>query len=83
MRPCSLMSEMENPSGSARDSIRALDVEPHSKEREKANSAVVQVVQLEGPLERLSDCRTVPYLRFFLVRNEEAGGSNPLSSTRF
>jgi len=44
---------------------------------------VVQVVQLESPLERLSDCRTVPYLRFFLVRNEEAGGSNPLSSTRF
>jgi hypothetical protein len=42
---------------------------------------VVQVVQLESPLERLSDCRTVPYLRFFLVRNEEAGGSNPLSST--
>ena len=46
-------------------------------------SPVVQVVQLESPLERLSDCRTVPYLRFFLVRNEEAGGSNPLSSTRF
>ena len=51
------------------------------REREKANSPVVQVVQLEGLLERLSDCRTVPYLRFFLVRNEEAGGSNPLSST--
>src|ERR1700676_1658519 len=46
-------------------------------------SPVVQVVQLESPLERLSDCRTVPYLRFFLVRNEEAGGSNPLSSTIF
>src|SRR5580693_9791862 len=45
-------------------------------------SPVVQVVQLESPLERLSDCRTVPYLRFFLVRNEEAGGSNPLSSTK-
>jgi hypothetical protein len=53
------------------------------RQREKANSPVVQVVQLESPLERLSDCRTVPYLRFFLVRNEEAGGSNPLSSTRF
>jgi len=51
------------------------------RQREKANSLVVQVVQLESPLERLSDCRTVPYLRFFLVRNEEAGGSNPLSST--
>ena len=48
-----------------------------------ANSPVVQVVQLESPLERLSDCRTVPYLRFYLVRNEEAGGSNPLSSTIF
>ena len=45
-------------------------------------SPVVQVVQLESPLERLSDCRTVPYLRFFLVRNEEAGGSNPISSTK-
>src|SRR5271167_3454121 len=53
------------------------------RQREKANSPVVQVVQLESPLERLSDCRTVPYLRFFLVRNEEAGGSNPLSSTIF
>jgi hypothetical protein len=50
--------------------------------KKKANSPVVQVVQLESPLERLSDCRTVPYLRFFLVRNEEAGGSNPLSSTK-
>src|SRR5690242_12935552 len=52
------------------------------RQREKANSPVVRVVQLESPLERLSDCRTVPYLRFFLVRNEEAGGSNPLSSTK-
>ena len=49
--------------------------------KKKANSPVVQAVQLESPLERLSDCRTVPYLRFFLVRNEEAEGSNPLSST--
>src|SRR5690349_6078577 len=52
------------------------------RQRGKANSPVVRVVQLESHLERLSDCRTVPYLRFFLVRNEEAGGSNPLSSTR-
>src|SRR4029077_14251776 len=52
------------------------------RQREKANSSVVRVVQLESPLERLSDCRTVPYLRFFLIRNEEAGGSNPLSSTK-
>jgi hypothetical protein len=25
----------------------------------------------------------VPYLRFFLVRNEEVVGSNPISSTKF
>src|SRR5271169_2521894 len=53
------------------------------RQREKAYSPVVQVVQLESPLERLSDCSTVPYLRFFLVRNEEVVGSNPLSSTIF
>ena len=52
------------------------------RQREKANSPVVHVVQLESPLERLSDCRTVPYLRFFLVRNEEVVGSNPISSTK-
>jgi hypothetical protein len=52
------------------------------RQREKANSQVVQVVQLESPLERLSDCRTVPYLRFFLVRNEEVAGSIPVSSTK-
>ena len=51
------------------------------RKKKKANSPVVQVVQLESPLERLSDCRTVPYLRFFLVRNEEVVGSNPISST--
>jgi hypothetical protein len=50
--------------------------------KKKANSPVVQVVQLESPLERLSDCRTVPYLRFFPVRNEEVVGSNPISSTK-
>jgi hypothetical protein len=52
------------------------------RQREKANSPVVHVVQLESPLERLSDCRTVPYLRFFLVRNEEVAGSIPVSSTK-
>ena len=36
------------------------------RQTEKANRVVVQ---FESPLERLSDCRTVPYLRFFLVRN--------------
>jgi hypothetical protein len=49
------------------------------RQREKANSLVVQVVQLESLLERLRDCRTVPYLRFFLVRNEEVVGSNPIN----
>ena len=49
--------------------------------KKKANSPVLQVVQLESPLERLSDCRTVPYLRFFLVRNDEVAGSIPVSST--
>jgi len=38
---------------------------------------------IQKPSENLSDCGTAPYHRFFLVRNEEAGGSNPLSSTRF
>ena len=38
---------------------------------------------IQKPSENLSDCSTAPYHRFFLVRNEEAGGSNPLSSTRF
>jgi len=31
----------------------------------------------------MSDCCAASYLRFFLVRNEEAEGSNPFSSTRF
>jgi hypothetical protein len=44
---------------------------------------VVRVVQFGGAFENLSDCDAAPYLRFFLVRNEEAGGWNPLSSTRF
>ena len=35
------------------------------------------------PLKNQSDCDAAPYLRFFLVRNEEAGDSNPLSSTIF
>jgi hypothetical protein len=54
-----------------------------TKKTNTSNTPVVQVVQLESLPERLSDCRTVPYLRFFLVRNEEAEGSNPFSSTRF
>ncbi len=37
---------------------------------------------IQDPLKNLSDCDAKPYVRFFLVRNEEAGGSNPLSSTR-
>ena len=63
---------------------RAKNSASHNAEKmkKKANSPVVQVVQLESPLERVSDCRTVPYLRFFLVRNEEVAGSIPVSSTK-
>ena len=63
---------------------RAKNSATHNAEemKKKANSPVVQVVQLESPLERLSDCRTLPYLRFFLVRNEEVAGSIPVSSTK-
>jgi hypothetical protein len=43
---------------------------------------VVRVVQFRAPLKNLSDCDAAPYLRFFLVRNEEVVGSNPISSTK-
>jgi hypothetical protein len=58
---------------------------PHLREDEgrRQVNPVVRVVQFRGGSENLSDCGAAPYLRFFLVRNEEAGGSNPLSSTRF
>ena len=52
------------------------------KANDKSKEPVVQVVQLESLPERLTDCRTVPYLRFFRVRNEEVVGSNPISSTK-
>jgi hypothetical protein len=52
-------------------------------EQRRQVEPVVRVVQFRAPLKNLSDCDAAPYLRFFLVRNEEAGGSNPLSSTRF
>jgi hypothetical protein len=50
-------------------------------EQRRQVEPVVRVVQFRAPLKNLSDCDAAPYLRFFLVRNEEAGGSNPLSST--
>jgi hypothetical protein len=70
--------------GPGHETVKQKNSASHNAEKmkKKANSPVVQVVQLESPLERLSDCRTVPYLRFFLVRNEEAEGSNPFSSTK-
>ena len=50
--------------------------------KKKANSPVVRVVQFRAPLKNLSDCDAAPYLRFFLVRNEEVAGSIPVSSTK-
>jgi len=38
---------------------------------------------VKKPSKNLSDCGAASYLRFSLVRNEEAEGSNPFSSTRF
>ena len=35
-----------------------------------------------GASKNLSDCGAAPYLRFFLVRNEEVAGSIPVSSTK-
>jgi hypothetical protein len=40
-----------------------------------------QVAQIRGDLEKVSSCSTALYQVCFLVRNEEAEGSNPLSST--
>ena len=51
------------------------------RQREKANSPVVQVVQLESPLERLSDCRTVPYLPIQCGCKTRRGVPNWPSST--
>jgi hypothetical protein len=52
-------------------------------EQRRQVEPVVRVVQFRAPLKNLSDCDAAPYLRFFLVRNEEVGGSNPLPSTIF
>src|SRR6266550_5332287 len=40
-----------------------------------------QVAHLTTSPRKLSDCGTAPQHRIDIVRNEEAGGSNPLSST--
>jgi hypothetical protein len=48
------------------------------RQREKANSPVVQVVQLESLLERLSDCRTVPYQIFPRSQRGGRGFESPL-----
>jgi len=42
---------------------------------------VAQVAHLRLLSKDVSGCSTTPYEFIFLVRNEEAGGSNPLSST--
>jgi hypothetical protein len=52
-------------------------------EQRRQVEPVVRVVQFRAPLKNLSDCDAAPYLRFFLVRNEEVVGSNPISSTIF
>src|SRR6266850_37285 len=44
---------------------------------------VAQVAHLRLLSKDVSGCSTTPYDFSFLVRNEEAGGSNPLSSTIF
>jgi len=49
----------------------------------QAFAAVAQVAHLGDFSKDVSGCSTTPYDISFLVRNEEAGGSNPLSSTRF
>ena len=56
---------------------------PHLREDEEEGkeNPVVRVVQFRA-LNNLSDCDAAPYLRFFLVRNEEAEGSNPFSSSK-
>jgi hypothetical protein len=51
-------------------------------EQRRQVEPVVRVVQFRAPLKNLSDCDAAPYLRFFLVRNEEVVGSNPISSTK-
>jgi hypothetical protein len=51
-------------------------------EQRRQVEPVVRVVQFRAPLKNRSDCDAAPYLRFFLVRNEEVVGSNPISSTK-
>jgi hypothetical protein len=51
-------------------------------EQRRQVEPVVRVVQFRAPLKNLSDCDAAPYLRFFLVRNEEVAGSIPVSSTK-
>jgi hypothetical protein len=45
-------------------------------------NGVVLVVHLSASPKEVSDCSTSSYGFMRLVRNEEAGGSNPLSSTK-
>ena len=43
--------------------------------------SVAQVAHFKGHLKKVSGCNTMPYEIYYLVRNEEAEGSNPFSST--
>ena len=49
---------------------------------EPRSPSVLQVLRLRAPSCDASGCNTASYEFIFLVRNEEAGGSNPFSSTR-
>jgi hypothetical protein len=46
-----------------------------------SNAPVAQVAHLMYSLKWLSGCSTEPYWILYIVRNDEAGGSNPLPST--
>ena len=52
------------------------------KMKKKARKTRLSEWSNSEPLKNLSDCDAAPNLRFFLVRNEEAEGSNPFSSTK-
>jgi hypothetical protein len=43
----------------------------------------LQVLHLRAASFDVSGCNTVSYEFIYIVRNEEVGGSSPLSSTRF
>jgi hypothetical protein len=52
------------------------------RQTQSQNHCVAQVAHFRRHSERLSGCSAVPYQNCGLVRNEEAEGSNPFSSTK-